>query len=200
MNTNSNEIAPATKLKKKEKEPWSRDNKIQATIAICGFVLLGFNALLWYDAGENFAVQQRAWVGVQQINLRPGATQALFPGADIALKNTGQTPALSVTVDAQAFPSADPACPIHRSEKTLVTLAGQQVPNGTAVAPDAGVVINTSQKTLDDPGQFVVLCGTVTYQDVFDNDARRVTSFCRYYPRNEQTAVFSHCPNGDSIE
>jgi hypothetical protein len=85
------------------KNPWFKDVAlwVQIAIAVAAFAYATINYLQWSDSISNFRLDQRAWVGIDFPILSAGRGEdkkLIKLTIQASLKNTGKTPALTMSI------------------------------------------------------------------------------------------------------
>ncbi|HTX35462.1 MAG TPA: hypothetical protein VME43_10580 [Bryobacteraceae bacterium] len=186
---NPEDAANHTKPPRKLLSPLQRSLEIAGILFGIGYAVVTY--CLWQDTRHNFALDQRAWVGVKQMTLDKDIGNAGPLEIAVGLFNTGHTPALDVAITGSGL-SSDP--------KTVPSLLPQESPR-IVVAPgsDRDVIymnapLTAAQADAIKSGSFPIYVHIlIEYSDIFRK--RHRSEFCGYYP-TPKPPYFFNCPAG----
>jgi hypothetical protein len=189
-----------------QKENWRKQlnfskwlNWITGVGAVAAIFYGGITYMQWQDAHYNFMVDQRAWIGVKNIDIRLDGNKLL---ANVVVSNTGKTPALDVRYTA-TIDTRHNAGNIEQfiREPHKVSSEGSSsilAPNAILIMPmsPSDILAADLIEDIKSGKKTVYLFGETTYLDYFRRS--HTTRFCVFYIDN--TMGPADCPKGNYVD
>ena len=171
-----------------------RTNRITFWGTIVGILTLVALYVCLYQNRETMQIDQRAWIGVQDVATPPVLTEGTVLNPVVTVVNTGKTPAFKVVERAgwEIMQAGVEFNPESHVKKSVPIAQGTITPNGKReFRVTIGPIVQQRADELNSGAYILYLYGEFTYSDAFNNP-----HFTRFAMKMTKNQTWAFAPLG----